>query len=104
MPVAMGSSVPTWPALCAPKALRTRCSVPFDVSPCGLSITMMPVGIGPVQSYVGLALVGFHRAVDEAREFVGVFDLLVVDELELGRVAQGERASHLAAQESRRRD
>src|SRR5690349_9605736 len=97
MPVAMGSSVPTCPALLAPKALRTRCRVPLDVRPRGLSMTMMPVG---KTIDLVLVLVRLHGTVDETRELVGMFDLLVVDELELGRMAQRERAADLTAQES----
>ena len=64
----------------------------------------MPVGIAPYSassSGLVVAMIGLHRAVDEARELVGVFDLLVVDELEFRRVPQLQRASELAAQESR---
>ena len=46
-------------------------------------------------------MVGLHRAVDEAGELVGVLDLLVVDELELGSVAQRQRTSDCATQKAR---
>ena len=45
-------------------------------------------------------MIGFHRAIDEARELVGVLDLRVVDELEFRRVPQLQRAPEFAAQET----
>src|SRR5688572_2703392 len=103
MPVAMGSRVPTWPALFARQALRRRCSAPFEVSPGGLSSRMMPLGMASASPSGSLVLVviRLHRAIDEAGELVGVFDLLVVDELELRRVPQLQGTAKLAAQESR---
>src|SRR3954471_10341364 len=94
-PVAKGSRVPVWPALRAASRRLARASAWVDENPGGLSSSRIPSGWAPVTSRLPGARLAcrrgrLHRLVDEAREPNAALDRLVVGEMQLGDLADGE--------------
>src|ERR1051326_6379033 len=103
-PVAMGSSVPAWPAFWA---LNTRLTVEtawVEVTPCGLSRITQPWTASPF--FLRLIAVVLQKVLLYPGRFEQVFDLLglgeggVFDEAQLRREAQRDGLAHQPADET----
>src|SRR5690242_9218604 len=101
-PVAIGSSVPAWPAFCASKMRRTWPTTCVEVRPLGLSTMTQPWTGEPFFLRLIVVFGGLRQIAAHALGFEQILDLLrfsegfVFNEAQVGREFELDPVAHLA--------